>query len=638
MNTRHTLQLTDSSITDLQLSPKRRKQAKVKDESSSSPTPSPSFTSNQTHPTSQLLPIMSEADDIIELKEIQRQVLQLENKILTKIPVFKSPHESNVDEFLSTAEEVFTTLDYPDDIRILKINTKLDNSLQSWFTSFKQHGHVTWNDFKTELPNCLQSSSLFTEPINEDKLNDFRVHQSNDSNDKPSLLDLLRHHVATFSGEGNGRQWFLQIDSKFSEFDLTFHDRLAILPYFFSGDAMLWFSSNKNKIQCYTDFCCLFDLQYIKLEQVPCHAVSEEQKNKSQSLHSPININDNLADNSINCLNNKPTSIMCHSITSSDSDNNTSSHSVLSPTIAKALIDRFVKDPIKFYGGKDNVTTWLDEIEQQFKIMNLNNLDKLNLIHICLKGEAYQWYKQYKTQFVSWSIFVSEITKAFTSHLQRDLAFKKLKMFHQTLHQSVIQYYTEMIKLIQQADPQMNDSTKIQHLMNGLRPSLSTETRRNYPKSTQDFLEQAKIAEELTAINTTFASTSMINDDLTPSTSSSYRKTNDFTDYSNNSNIDHNYNNNNYSSNNNDQHHYLNRIYKSSSSNSYDRNQPSHSSRQTPNVKSTSNYPPSLLDDNTYRNNNSKQQQNQQQFQRCFNCGSLDHIARHCNRFEKRSQ
>jgi len=156
---------------------------------------------------------------------------------------------------------------------------------------------------------------------------------------------------------------------------------------------MIWFSLNKDKIQCYTDFCQLFALEYFKLEQSPYLNVSVEQKNKSPSLHSPITVNEDLADNSINCLNNQPTSIKCHSVTSSDSDNNISSHSVLSPTISKALIDRFTKDPIKFYGGKDNVVTWIDEIVQQFKMMNLSDLDKLNLIQICLKGEAYQWYK-----------------------------------------------------------------------------------------------------------------------------------------------------------------------------------------------------------------------------------------------------
>jgi len=100
------------------------------------------------------------------------------------------------------------------------------------------------------------------------------------------------------------------------------------------------------------------------------------------------------------------------------------------------------------------VLTWLDEIEQQFKIMNLNDLDKFNLIHVCPQSEAHQWYIQYKEQITSWSIFIRNTTKtkSFASNLQRDLVFKKLKQYHQTINQSATHYYTEMLKLMEQAN------------------------------------------------------------------------------------------------------------------------------------------------------------------------------------------
>ena len=140
--------------------------------------------------------------------------------------------------------------------------------------------------------------------------------------------------------------------------------------------------------------------------------------------------------------------------------------------------------------------------------MNLCDLDKLNLIQICLKGEAYQWFQRHQTQLISSPVFTQEIVKSFTSNLQRDLAFKKLKNYQQTSHQSATHYYIEVMQLIQQADPQMNESTQIHYLMNGLLPSLSIETRRNYPTTTQEFLKQVKIAEELTALNDHLASNS----------------------------------------------------------------------------------------------------------------------------------
>ena len=53
-----------------------------------------------------------------------------------------------------------------------------------------------------------------------------------------------------------------------------------------------------------------------------------------------------------------------HGVLSLNAASVTSAISVLSPTISKVLIDKFVKDPMKFSGGKDDVTSWIEEIEQ----------------------------------------------------------------------------------------------------------------------------------------------------------------------------------------------------------------------------------------------------------------------------------
>ncbi|CAF1020194.1 unnamed protein product [Didymodactylos carnosus] len=225
-------------------------------------------------------------------------------------------------------------------------------------------------------------------------------HHQNNLDEKPLLLEFLRQDILPFSGAGNARQWVLHIDAKFSELQLSFQDRIDLLPYFFTDEAIIWFSLNKNTIRCYTDFCQLFTLEYLKKEYSINCCNSVEQINNS-SLRSPVVVNEHLVNPPIGDSNVKAPSIDSDSVTSADSKNVLLSTSTLSPTISKALIDRFVKDPIKFYGRKDHVITWLDEIEQQFKIMNLRESDKLNLIHICLKGEAHQWYKQCKEQLIS---------------------------------------------------------------------------------------------------------------------------------------------------------------------------------------------------------------------------------------------
>ncbi|CAF4651891.1 unnamed protein product [Rotaria socialis] len=347
------------------------------------------------------------------------------------------------------------------------------------------------------------TSSLSQQKKVEDECQDFTIPRTTNPGNKLSVLDSVLQHVTLFSGVENARQWFTKLDSKLCELHLSLIDRLEIFRNLFTCGAMIWSSINKDKFKSYTDFCRLFAFAYFKFEQFSKHTTIEPQNKTSSMLASAI-INNALLDISPDCLINPSASAVC-SNKSQESTAKDISNSILSTTICKALIDKFVKDPLKFHGGKDNIYRWIDEIDQQFKTMNLCDSYKLNLIHICLKGEAYQ-----------------------CSNLQRDVAFKKLKLYQQTTHQSATQYYIETMKLMQQADPQMNESTKIHYLMNGLRQSLCTETRRNYPTSTQGFLQQVKIAEELTALNTNFTSTSIDNDDITPYDSFSYSTTSSY--------------------------------------------------------------------------------------------------------------
>ena len=541
MNTRSTLNLTDTPINDLLHTCTKRTDesepatnhgpesvitdsSSVKEENPSAPISSAQPSEDHFSSAPRLPLTMSDTEDILELHEAQRRQSELEKRFLQKIPVFKPTEDTDVYEFLSTAETIFTQLHHSDEIRFAQIREKLPESLLPWLSTFQQKDNATWEEFKRELPNQLHSQSSFSHPSLDTKPCPINFNLSKDCDSKPSVLDQLRGQVMSFSGDGNARQWFILLDSKLSESKLSLIDRLGILPYFLTGDAMLWFSVNKHKMQCYTDFCQAFATDYLQPNQISERNILVDRKNDLQSLQSTLLTNASPRVLPFHSSNEKTPAILCRNVPSSHTASIISSNSVLSPTISKALIDKFVKDPIRFAGGKDDVNTWLDEIEQQFNTMHLNDSDKLNLIHICLKNDAHQWYRQHKEQFISWQNFLDEVRKTFTSNLQRDLAFDKLKHFHQTVHQSICQYYTTMIKLMKQADPQMSESTKVQYLINGLLPSLSTETRRNYPKTTAQFLEQAKRAEEITAMNSILVSNSSITDDLQPSINSSSSK------------------------------------------------------------------------------------------------------------------
>lgn len=662
MNTRSTLNLTETPLNDLLITCKKRNEFEpaetdetkssfiasslLKEETISAPISSTLSTTDRSSPVACPSCTMTDTEDISELQDSQRKQAELEERFLRKIPVFKPGEDSDMNAFMSKAEAVFIQLKYVDETRLNKIRDKLDESLHTCLDRYQNKNNGSWNDFKRELMLHLNQQPSLTHPSLDTKqcFIDSTIPRNCDS--KPSALDLLRRQVTPFSGEENARHWFILIDSKFSEAKMSLTDRLDLLPNFLAGDAILWFSLNKAKMQCYTDFCQLFALDYLQSKQTSDRNDLVDRKKEFQSPQSSLIINTNTPVIPHHLPHETTSTIIRHGMSSNSI---ISSSPALSPTISKALIDKFVKDPIRFAGGKDDVTTWIDEIEQQFNTMHLNDSDKLNLIHICLKNDAYQWYRQHKEQFTSWHNFLDEVRKTFTSNLQRDLVFDKLKHFHQTVHQSICQYYTTMIKLMKQADPQMSESTKVQYLINGLLPSLSTETRRNYPKTTTEFLEQAKRAEEITAMNSILVSNSSITDDSQPlinsSSSKSLRKTstNDRQDHAPPPNFDHINRNDSYSSNNGDQRRYVNRISNPPSSVPYTRNQPStdafHSRYSSRSARPDQHSAQRQYNSDSPRNQDYPHQHSSKRHSSgCFRCGSPDHQARHCNHFDDRSQ
>lgn len=92
---------------------------------------------------------------------------------------------------------------------------------------------------------------------------------------------------------------------------------------------------------------------------------------------------------------------------------------------------------------------------------------------------------------------MSELKNAFAPVYHEELAFKKLEAYSQTENQSICNFYNEIIKLCNDADPTMTESTKLKHLLNKTKSTLQFEVRRKKPTTTKEFLEYAKDVEEL---------------------------------------------------------------------------------------------------------------------------------------------
>ena len=213
-----------------------------------------------------------------------------------------------------------------------------------------------------------------------------------------------------------------------------------------------------------------------------------------------------------------------------------------------------------------------------------------------------------------------------------------------------MQYYTEMVKLIQQADSQMSESTKIQYLMNGLMPSLSIETRRSYPKTTEEFLKQARVAEELTSLNSSVVTTSMPDEEFSIPNYSHYRRRIDHEpnktrfDYARGKMSNSPYRKADHSLNEPHRQQFVNQISTTLSRQSNDQHESSRSFQSFPDAHRSRKYS-SFQPNNSHRTNTAEQKQQQHQLNqqqsnefRCFRCGLQGHLSRQCHHFEHRSQ
>ena len=99
--------------------------------------------------------------------------------------------------------------------------------------------------------------------------------------------------------------------------------------------------------------------------------------------------------------------------------------------------------------------------------------------------------------FNSWEIFVHELKRAFTSSFHEELAFKKLELYAQGEHQSIRNFFNEVLKLCKEADSTMSEATKLKNLVNKAKPTIQFEVRKKKPTTTTEFLEYAKDVEEL---------------------------------------------------------------------------------------------------------------------------------------------
>ncbi|CAF0890020.1 unnamed protein product [Didymodactylos carnosus] len=97
------------------------------------------------------------------------------------------------------------------------------------------------------------------------------------------------------------------------------------------------------------------------------------------------------------------------------------------------------------------------------------------------------------------------IANVFRGSDQHSLSFHKLNNHKQRSDESVIEYYNTMIKLCNQTDPNMADTSKLNYLQMDLKQSLQNDVFRRHPSTAAQFFQVAQEEESLQTIVRTYA-------------------------------------------------------------------------------------------------------------------------------------
>ena len=346
--------------------------------------------------------------------------------------------------------------------------------------------------------------------------------RSGDERNNETFDEFILGNFMPFTGRQNVILWLDETEMKFNRFRIVRNLRYAAIPLLVEGEARYKYMRHRREIHSFDDFYEFLLLQYevednssnsSKLHQVTdnkqCKAYTSCQVKPVDESHtatcnsssvpnrmSKLSISNGNASANIEAANDVGEDSAAKSVVVFDSSTNSESDQTLSD-LRKAIVGDLIKNPKTFKGNKDDVNKWIDEIEHLLDIAHIPNAIRLDLISYSLRDDALEWFKNNRSVFISWKVFVAELKRAFTSSFHGELAFKKLESYTQGENQSIRSFFNEVLKLCKEADATMSETTKLKTLLNKTKPTLQLEVRKKKPTSTSEFLEYAKEAEEL---------------------------------------------------------------------------------------------------------------------------------------------
>ncbi|CAF1328158.1 unnamed protein product [Didymodactylos carnosus] len=416
------------------------------------------------------------------------QFKTFEKDQLDTIQILDHTRTDTILVWLSSIEQVFTDLSYKERLWPSLSYDYLDSELQDWYNKSIFSFSNDWTKFKTQLGLYInQASALSTSAVNF-QLTTTTDHnksvetqkESSFTNDIKSQGTIQKHAdqqktnqflqfigaFPKFYGGTGAESWLTNILKQFKDLDIDQDIRLYYVKHIMEDQALSWYFENEDEFSSFAAFVKLFRAHFIKVPAASTPILTSHPS----------------------CFSTLQSNITC------------TASAQFEGILLPALLEDFLKKQKQYSGGKENVVRWLEDLEQQFSTVNWPNDMKLKYIARFLKDEARQWYIQNSSHISSWSAFKKEFTTVHSSTYYVTQSFQCLQQYSQAINQCVLQYHTQVLQLCQDANPDMDERTKVQYLMANLLASLKMKVISKDPQTTDQFLQIARKAEDLQAL------------------------------------------------------------------------------------------------------------------------------------------
>lgn len=151
-----------------------------------------------------------------------------------------------------------------------------------------------------------------------------------------------------------------------------------------------------------------------------------------------------------------------------------------------------IKAPEPFSGqGKDNINTWIFQVESYFALKKITNLERLNYIPSMLSGHALVWFQGVCTSidsnarpyFSTWQSFVDELRQQFQPPNLQQMLRRQLRQL--TQRGNISQYIGEFRTVLSQI-LRMEEEDKIAYFIEGLSANARNELFYRNPNTLDD--------------------------------------------------------------------------------------------------------------------------------------------------------